>query len=334
METDLTGNASLEPVPSAQLTPLEIGRARSKASRVLLIVNGDATRVSPRARAEVLGALAGDHLVDVVAPDSGGEATELSREAAAGSHHLVIAFGGDGTASAVARGLLGTGIPLGFIPGGLTNVVARTLGVPRDPIEAAAHIADLSRRGATRSVALGTVDGLPYLFAAGAGFSAALMERLAAARDGGFGTAYAVRQATALAFRAMAGDAPRLRIDAGGREADAIGAIVQNSDPLTFLGSRPIRICTGTALGPPEFGIAALRSARVRDVARLARGALSGRVERVEAHPRMEHFPALREARITSLDEDGLPVEADGDFLGRRHSIELGVADSELVVLA
>ena len=323
-------------MPSAQLTPLEIGRARSLASRVLLIVNGDASRVSPRARAEVLGALAGDHLVDVVAPESADEATLLARDAAGGRHHLVIAFGGDGTASAVARGLLGTDVPLAFIPGGLTNVVARTLGIPRDPIEAAAHIAELSRRGASKSIALATVDGLPYLFAAGAGFSAALMERLAAARDGGFGTAYAVRQATALAFRAMAGDAPRLRVDAGGREVEAIGAIVQNSDPLTFIGStsRSVRICTGAALGPPEFSVAALRTARVRDVTRLAAGALSGKVERVAAHPRMDHFPGLREARITSLDDDGLPVEADGDFLGRRHSIELGVADSKLVVLA
>lgn len=321
-------------MPGAQLTPLEIGRARSLASRVLLIVNGDASRVSPRARAEVLGALAGDHLVDVVAPDSAGEATTLAREAAGGSHHLVIAFGGDGTASAVARGLLGTDVPLAFVPGGLTNVAARTLGVPRSPIEAAAHIADLSRRGVRRSLTLATVDGLPYLFAAGTGFSAALMERLAAAREGGFGTGYAIRQAAALAFRAMAGDAPRLRIDAGGREVDAIGAIVQNSDPLTFLGSRPIRVCAGAEFGPPGFAIAALRSARVRDVARLASGALSGRAERVARHPRMEHFAALCEARITSLDDEGLPVEADGDFLGRRHSIELGVTDSRLVVLA
>lgn len=297
-------------------------------------MNGDATRVSPRARAEVLGALAGDHLVDVVAPDSGDEASFLAREAAGGSHHLVIAFGGDGTASAVARGLLGTDVPLGFIPGGLTNVVARTLGIPRDPIAAAAHIADLSRHGARKSVSLATVDGLPYLFAAGAGFSAALMERLAAAREDGFGTAYAVRQAAALAFRAMAGDSPRLRIDAGGREVEAMGAIVQNSDPLTFVGPRPIRVCSGAELESPEFSMAALRTARVRDVTRLAVGALSGRAERVAGHPRMDHFPALTEARITSLDEDGLPVEADGDFLGRRHSIELGVAPEQLVVLA
>ena len=323
-------------MPSAQLTPHAIDRARSKAGRVLLIVNGDASRVSPHARAEVLGALSGDLLVDVAAPGSADAATDLAREAAGGSHHLVIAFGGDGTASAVARGLLGSEVPLAFIPGGLTNVVARTLGIPRDPIAAAAHIADLSRRGARRSIALGTVDGLPYLFAAGAGFSAALMERLAAAREDGFGTAYAIRQAAALAFRSMAGDAPRLRIEAGGGEVDALGAIVQNSDPLTFIGStsRSLRVCTGAALGPPGFSLAALRSARVRDVTRLAAAALSGDVERLAAHPRMDHFADLREARITSVDEDGLPVEADGDFLGRRHSIELGVAPERLVVLA
>jgi diacylglycerol kinase family enzyme len=138
----------------------------------------------------------------------------------------------------------------------------------------------------------------------------------------------------AIAWRMMVGDAPRLTIDAGGRELDAIGAMAQNSNPLTFFGRRPIRICDSAKLGPPGFCLASLRTARVRDVTRLAVGALAGNVETADRHPRMEHWPQLTEARITSLEPDGMPVELDGDYLGKRQAVQLGVAPEKLLVVA
>jgi diacylglycerol kinase family enzyme len=304
---------------------------------VLLIVNAEASRVSQGTRAGVVSALAERHRVDVVTPASAEEATALANEAASsGAQQLVVAFGGDGTVSAAARGLIGTGVPLACIPGGYTNVFARTIGVPRNPVQAAAHIATLPLLKAPRSITLGTIDGRPFLFAAGIGFSAALMERLDAAGGlkNGFGAGYAVWQVAALAARAISGDVQRLSIDAGGREVEGVAAMAQNSDPLTFLGPRPIRICPYVDLGEKGISVTGLQSARVRDVARLAAGALSGRCHSVVAQPRLSHWPIVREARVHSLDADGLPVEADGDYLGRRHTIELGVSEAKLLLLA
>ena len=56
----------------------------------------------------------------------------------AGTADLVLAAGGDGTARDVAAELAGTGIPLAILAGGSTNVVAREMGMPREP-EAAAR---------------------------------------------------------------------------------------------------------------------------------------------------------------------------------------------------
>jgi diacylglycerol kinase family enzyme len=317
---------------SVQLTPDTTVAARPPAGRVLLIVNEGASRVSSRGQNDVLAALSPNHRVDAVTPGSPDEVTALCRGVAAADHDLVVTYGGDGTVSAAARGLLGTGVPLAVVPGGFTNVLARTLGVPLDPKAAATHIADLDRRHSTRPVSLATADGRPYVFAAGMGFSAALMERLAA--DEKFGLPVAAWHAAAVALRTIAGDAPRLRVDGGGKEFEAIGAITQNSDPLTFFGSRPIRVCDGVELGPPGFALASLQSARIRDVVRLAGGLLANRIDWITSHSRMTHLPPLREVLVTSLDPAGMPVELDGDYLGRRHSVELGVAEEKLLVLA
>ena len=47
----------------------------------------------------------------------------------------VLAFGGDGTLNEAAQGLVGTDVALGVLPGGSTNVLARSAGVPRDPVD-------------------------------------------------------------------------------------------------------------------------------------------------------------------------------------------------------
>ena len=323
-------------MPSAQLTPDKTLAARPPAGRVLLIVNDGAARVSPHGREAVVSALSGWQSVDAVSTRSSAEAVELCRAAAADGHDLIVTYGGDGTVRAAARGLVGTETALACIPGGFTNVFARTLGVPLDPAAAAAHVAELRRRRALRSVALGTANGRPFLFVAGIGFSAALMERLEAASNGngGFGSAYAVSQAAAVAVRMMAGQAPRLTVEVEGESTEVVGAIAQNSDPLTYFRGHPLRVCPAAPLGPEGFSVATLSSARVRDVARLAYGAFTGNDRTAPRHPRMGCWTGVRDVRLTSLDSAGMPLEIDGDYLGRHDVIELGVAPEKLLVLA
>ena len=46
---------------------------------------------------------------------------------------LVVAVGGDGTVRGCAEGLAGTGVPLGIVPHGTANLLARTLRLPGHP---------------------------------------------------------------------------------------------------------------------------------------------------------------------------------------------------------
>jgi YegS/Rv2252/BmrU family lipid kinase len=100
----------------------------------------------------------------------------MVREAVAAEVTLVIGAGGDGTIRLIADGLADTGIPLGLVPAGTGNLLARNLGLPLD--EAAA--VEIALSGRTRSIdliRLSVDDKPPEHFAviAGVGVDAVIM---------------------------------------------------------------------------------------------------------------------------------------------------------------
>src|ERR1051325_9239864 len=99
---------------------------------MLLIVNPYATTVSDRLKNLVVYALQGRFDVEAVPTQAQNHATEIVREARDGGYDVVVAFGGDGTLNEVANGLAGSDLPVAVLPGGSTNVVCRTLGIPNE----------------------------------------------------------------------------------------------------------------------------------------------------------------------------------------------------------
>ncbi len=87
---------------------------------------------------------------------------------------LVVVGGGDGTINAAAPGIVDTGLPLGVLPLGTANDLARTLGLPLDLEDAVAVIAD----GQARRIDLGDVNGHPFFNVASLGFGVDLTRAL------------------------------------------------------------------------------------------------------------------------------------------------------------
>jgi diacylglycerol kinase (ATP) len=87
---------------------------------------------------------------------------------------LVAVGGGDGTLNAAAQGVIARGLPLGILPLGTANDLARTLDIPTDLDAAARIIAE----GHTRRIDLGLVNDQPFFNVASIGLSAELAQEL------------------------------------------------------------------------------------------------------------------------------------------------------------
>lgn len=99
-----------------------------------------------------------------------------ARDAAAGGADLVVAVGGDGTVRGCAEGLAGTDVPLGIVPVGTGNLLARTLGVPAHAKAALAVALGVPGTSgvdtADRRIDLAVADGAPFAAMAGMGLDA------------------------------------------------------------------------------------------------------------------------------------------------------------------
>src|SRR2546421_7019734 len=146
--------------------------------RMLIIVNPYATTVSDRLKNLVVYALRGSYQVDAIDTEARGHATELCREAAREGYDVVVAFGGDGTVNEAANGLARSETPLSCLPGGRTNVYCRMLGIPTDVVDATEHLLQLADDWRPRRLDLGYVNDRHFVFSAGVGLDASVVERV------------------------------------------------------------------------------------------------------------------------------------------------------------
>lgn len=104
-----------------------------------------------------------------------GYAAKLAREAVEMGCEAVYVIGGDGTFSEAARGLAGSGIPIGLIPAGTGNDFVKTLGTPKEPMAALDFILSHEPRPCDAI----DLNGQMFLNVAGAGFDVTVLENVA-----------------------------------------------------------------------------------------------------------------------------------------------------------
>jgi diacylglycerol kinase family enzyme len=129
-----------------------------------------------------------------------------------------------------------------------------------------------------------------------------------------------------------------MRVATSAGDAEGITAIAQNSDPFTYFGNQPVRICEGAGIANGTLSVAMLRRAAQRDVPTIIARALNGRLE-ITDHRQIDHFEGITEARIEATGEDAegrvrsFPVQVDGDYIGDHTEVDIGIEPGALTVV-
>ncbi|MBH3440018.1 lipid kinase [Pseudomonas luteola] len=146
----------------------------TETRRALLLINKRARRGSESYTPIVEKLSQGG--IAIIEP-TGGENLSISEKIRqAKGCDLIIVGGGDGTLNAAAPALIEAGLPVGLLPLGTANDLAKTLNIPQDPLEAV----DIIVRGQLRAIDVGVVNDHVFLNVASIGFSADLADQLTA----------------------------------------------------------------------------------------------------------------------------------------------------------
>jgi diacylglycerol kinase family enzyme len=309
---------------------------RTPKRRMLVIVNPYASTVSDRLRNLVIYALQSRYAVEAIDTEKREHATQICREAAREGYDVVVAFGGDGTVNEAANGLAGSQTPLTALPGGSTNVWARTLGIPNDVVDATEHLLRMADEFRPRPVDLGLANSRHFVFASGVGLDASVVERVDAHpyRKARFGAWYYTLAAVTIFTRRYLVRPPHVRVHSADGTLDGVTVIVQNSDPFTYFRERPIRVVEPAGLQTGSLSVAVLKRATPLELPTLVPRLLSGRARTVQRHRQVEGLRELDRVRVEAIDERPFPLQVDGDYIGEYTEVEFRIRPSGLLAVA
>ena len=289
--------------------------------RILLIVNSFASSVTARNTVTVHERLSQHHDVQVVETNRRGHATRFAEDAARRGIDVVVAYGGDGTLNEVATGIATTDTALAVLPGGSTNVFARTLGMPNDALEAIDLIIEALSRNDISPIGLGRANGRFFTFHTGIGYDAAVVRRVE--QRAGLKRYAGNPLFIAAALRTWGLDydkkRPHFSLDfgAGNTVDNGFFSIIMNTNPYTYLGNRPFDIVPSTSLST-GLSVVTFTSLKTTQMLRTLVSALQGGGVR--------NFPWLdirtNVQHVVASDSRAFPYQLDGDYLGEIQKVE------------
>ncbi|MGH9026624.1 MAG: diacylglycerol/lipid kinase family protein [Acidimicrobiia bacterium] len=300
--------------------------------RVLLIVNATASSVTARRRVVIQKALGSDHVLTVSETTRRGHATRLARAAAHDGMDAVVVLAGDGTLNEAADGLAGSQTALAPLPGGSTNVFARSIGVALDPIDATSELLDSLDRHSFRRIGLGSVEGRRFVFHCGIGFDAAVIHEVE--RRGTTLKRYLAHPLFVLAtidtlLRRYERPPFRVELPDGEVVGPSTFAIVSNQRPWSYLGNRPLHVNADVGLDS-RLSLTLLRSIAPFLLLRLAasavrKGRAFDRHRNVVQRNDLDHF--------TVVGERAVPYQVDGDYLGEAERLHIAYEPDALTLV-
>ncbi len=216
----------------------------------------------------------------------------------------VIAAGGDGTVATAVNGLIGVQVPLGIIPIGTGNMLAKDLHIPLDIPSA---ISLLANKPKIRRIDAMKIGDFVYLLDINVGLSASIMAHTTYHEKNHWGMlAYllsGLREAPRIRFRPF-----KVTVDGVAYDTRAAEVVVFNSGYIVkyfYPGKHDVRLDDG------KLDVWIASPTVVKDYPRYLLGALFGR-----PNPALTHF-VTAERSIIIKGNARLRVDADGDIVAR-----------------
>jgi diacylglycerol kinase (ATP) len=282
---------------------------RSRFSRALLVINPASRRGSSFHGAAIRAFARAGVRCDAVLTSHAGQGARIAAELGE-RYDVVFTLGGDGTAMEVVGALAGNGgPPVGILPGGTGNLIARTLGIPLDVRRAVPLLLDGEEARVDLGVLAGARPGLRrrFAFAAGVGIDATMIAEASAALKRHIGVlAYMMSWSRAVLRHDTF--AVRVVVD-GGPEIQRVASAVMVANFGAVLNDL-IRLGPGIRQDDGKLDLCVFSPGTARDAARVAWKLLR---KNFEADPCML-YRAGRHFRIET--DPPRAVQADGELLG------------------
>jgi YegS/Rv2252/BmrU family lipid kinase len=266
---------------------------------LVLLVNptsggGRALKILPRVEAALDAARVPFRVVRTKSLDHGIDKALAAIEAG----ELPVVLSGDGLVGAVGGAIAGGEIPLGIVPVGRGNDLARVLGIPTEPEEAIAVVL----AGHTRTIDVGEVNGKPFLGIASVGFDSDANRIANESRLGG-NLVYAWA-----ALRALFGWKPaRFTIAIGAQRTRVEGFSVIVANNKAYGGG--MYVAPDAELDDGEFDVVT--------ISRVGKMRFLGNLPKVfkGTHVRNDEVHVVRAARLSVSASRPFAVYADGEHL-------------------
>jgi len=272
-------------------------------SEIALLVNPTAGRGRGARAGRVAAATlrADGHRVRELVGREAGEAAELTASALADGPDGLVVVGGDGLVHLAVQQLAGTGVPLGVVPAGTGNDVARYLGVPRRDPAAAARVVTAGR---VRRMDLARAGSQYYATVLAAGFDSQVNER-ANAMTWPRGQ---MRYNVAVAAELRTFEPVRFSLELDGKRRDLDATLVAVGNGPSYGGG--LRICEGAVLDDGHLDVVVIKPVSRVELVRVFPRLFNGTHV---THPQYEHH----RVRSVSVAAPGIAAYADGERFGQ-----------------
>ena len=247
------------------------------------------------------------------------DATELAAKLAADGESIVVAAGGDGTLNAVVQGLAGTNTALGVLPAGTMNVFARELGLPFNSLKKSF---DVLKAGFVKEVDLFEANGHAFVQMAGIGFDAQVIEETNLETKKIFGPmAYVMA-----AMKVLGDKPPKMRIICDdGRVEEGVCALAGNGS----LYGGQVKLFRKADHSDDMLDLLVFTEAGYKLVRDSVKGIATGAIDSGNSSVKYLQAKSFQ----VECDRE-VPMEVDGEYIGRVTQVSLVPAKRKLRVIA